>query len=78
MAIITSFRPLPDLQGLPHPTRVECRWKVFAVGATRMLQLDTYGSEGREIPGKVSQTLQLDRERARDLCVVLREAFPDL
>ncbi|MEV0823781.1 hypothetical protein [Nonomuraea rubra] len=42
------------------------------------LQLSTYGSDGRQSEKKVSQTLQLDRERAAVLLNIIKEAFPDL
>ena len=44
----------------------------------RYLQLDTYGSPGRSLPGKVSQSLQFDEAGARRLVELLEEAFPTL
>jgi hypothetical protein len=40
-----------------------------------LLQLSTYGSEEREIPGKTSQTLQFTRESAAQLYRILKEEF---
>ena len=41
-----------------------CGWRVSEREGRRVLQLDTYGAADRKIPGKVSQTLQFDRDRA--------------
>jgi hypothetical protein len=40
-----------------------------------LLQLATYGSDKRKIPGKTSQTLHLDRERAHELRAVIDQVF---
>jgi hypothetical protein len=42
------------------------------------LQLDTYGSQQRVIPGKVSQTIQLDVQSARELKRLLERTFPGI
>lgn len=47
-------------------------------GDKRYLQLDTYGSEDREFPEKISQSLQFDEEGARSLLQFIREVFPRL
>lgn len=61
----------------PHPTEVECGWQVVQTGE-RYLQLSTYGSPQRQSQPKVSQTLQLDAVRARELVGIIRVAFPDI
>jgi len=50
---------------------VVCHWSA----ANDLLQLSTYGSEEREIPGKTSQTLQFTRESAAQLFRILKEEF---
>jgi hypothetical protein len=42
-----------------------------------LLQLATYGSDERKIPGKTSQTLQLERTRALELRDVIERVFPE-
>jgi hypothetical protein len=37
-----------------------------------ILQIDTYGRDSRQVPGKQSQTIQLDREGAEALYNILR------
>ncbi len=44
-------------------------------GEPALLQLSTYGSDQRMSHKKVSQTLQLDRERALELADIIRRAF---
>lgn len=43
-----------------------------------IVQLDTYGSPEREIPNKISQSIQLDVKGARELIGILLETFPEL
>ena len=57
---------------------VECGYSVFESGGQRYLQLDTYGSAERAIPGKTSQSLQLDETGARRLKRLIEETFPGL
>ena len=75
MAIISSFRKLPRTSGRLHRTHVECGYVIFDAGGKRFLQLETYGSDERQIPGKVSQTLQLDEDAAMRLAELIRRAF---
>lgn len=48
---------------------------VQTVDGRKLLQIDTHGSEDREIPGKVSQSLQLDEDAARHLLAILKREF---
>jgi hypothetical protein len=41
-----------------------------------LLQLDTLGSKDRKITGKVSQSIQLDEDAARQLLGFIARAFP--
>jgi len=76
MALITTFEPIgAGARGRVHG-EVECGWAIFDSGGRRYLQLDTYGSQTRAIAGKVSQTLQLDEEGARQLKKLIEQAFP--
>ena len=59
-----------------QPTQVICRYAVSEVApGKRILQIDTAGSDQREIPGKVSQTLQFDEARARLIWELLGREF---
>ena len=77
MALIKSFEPMgATANARVHRTEAECRWVVFESGGKRYLQLNTYGSDAREIPGKVSQTIQLDEASGRSLRRLIDRAFP--
>jgi hypothetical protein len=77
MARVESFVQVNRTGGYRlHPTTVVCGVEVYEVGGRRVIQLDTYGAEDRDIPDKVSQTLQLDEAAARQLVKILQAAFP--
>jgi hypothetical protein len=44
----------------------------------RYLQLDTFGSEDRAFPAKVSQSIQFDEDGARALKALINKTFPHL
>ncbi|OBB25335.1 hypothetical protein A5792_28510 [Mycolicibacterium peregrinum] len=75
MAYIGEFTSVPSSTHSLHKP-VLCGWRTFDVDGTRILQLDTYGSEARQIPGKVSQTIQIDGARAAELVHLIKEIFP--
>jgi hypothetical protein len=61
----------------PHST-CSCGWKVAERDGSKVLQLDTYGSDSRKDQGTVSQSIQLDRLRAQELVSIIRKTFPGL
>ncbi|MGI3169209.1 hypothetical protein ACRARG_08665 [Pseudooceanicola sp. C21-150M6] len=58
-----------------HPTNLKCQIVVGEVAGQKLLQLNTYGSSDRELPGKVSQTLQFGETTAKQLFEILRTEF---
>lgn len=77
MALVSDFTHVPgERQSLHNP--VTCGWKIFDEQGQRILQLDTYGNSARANPGKLSQSLQFDREGAAELLRLLNKAFPGL
>jgi hypothetical protein len=78
MAVIGGFREAETRNDRVHPTVVDCEWQVVRSETVTLLQLTTFGSPDREIPGKASQTLQVDRAGAAVLIDLIRRAFPDL
>jgi hypothetical protein len=58
--------------------KVTCGYRWFDVGADRYMVLETFGSVGRQIPGKVSQSIQLDRAAASVLKALLERGFPGI
>jgi hypothetical protein len=77
MAIIAGFKRVPKSRLSLHPTTTVCEYIEFEAHGERMLQLSTGGSNAREHPGKVSQTLQLDKAAARRLREILDATFAD-
>ena len=75
MALIEKFMPAPKDNNRVHEG-VECGWTRFERKGRVYIQLDTYGSMSRKVPGKVSQSIQLDRDGAIELLRLLRQTFP--
>jgi hypothetical protein len=78
MARIVRFKEIEATgRSRPH-SEVDCGYSFLTATTGRVVQLDTYGSDSREIPGKVSQSFQVDRDGAAQLVAILQRAFPDL
>jgi hypothetical protein len=77
MALITEFTELHKERSHVHGP-VECGYAVFEHDGTRYLQLDTYGSGERQIPGKTSQSIQFDATSAAQLKMLIDETFPGI
>jgi hypothetical protein len=77
MARIKRFFKDSSNIGHKHPTVVDCGYAIVVADGERYLQLNTYGSDARRLPGKTSQTIQLDRGRALELARLLHGAFED-
>jgi hypothetical protein len=77
VALIKRFTRAGKTIGRVHGG-VECGYAIFDADGERYLQLDTYGSAAREIPGKTSQSIQLDSDSAAELKRLIARAFPDL
>lgn len=77
MALIAKFTERRSAS-VGWRSEVECGYAVGEKDGTRVLHLETYGSSSRSIPGKVSQSLEIDEQRAKELVAILRQAFPGL
>ena len=75
MALVRDFVHVSKGGNRVHG-EVECGYLSFASSGRTYLQLDTYGSKGRKIPGKVSQSIQLDADGARELVALIKHTFP--
>ncbi len=60
MAIVRNFVQEEPGRVASH-TEVEAKLRLVQCGDERFLQIDTYGSKNREIPGKISQSLRLTK-----------------
>jgi hypothetical protein len=77
MAIVTRLFPVTkDRVGRAKTT--ECGFCPVELAGTRYLLIESYGADDRKIPGKVSQSLHLDRDRAAELKRVLDQHFPGI
>ena len=78
MALVTLIElGTKDRITVHGPTR--CLYSVVeGTDGQKYLQLDTFGSDTRAIPDKVSQSIQFDRRAARQLLDLLRSTFPNL
>jgi len=77
MAIVSGFEPVVKGR-LGRPKSTSCGYCEAEIDGTRYLLLETYGAADRAIPGKVSQSLHLDRERAAQLKSILERHFPGI
>jgi hypothetical protein len=77
MALITEFTELQKERNQVHGV-VECGYSTFEVEGARYLQLDTFGSTERQIPGKTSQSIQLNERSAAQLKALIERTFPGL
>ena len=74
MAVVIGFqKKQSETEPRLQPTEVVCHWSISLGGG--LLQLDTFGSKKRQVPGKPSQTLQLTVETARELMRILKDEF---
>ena len=74
MALVRKFEVLEGERHQLHD-EVEARYAVFERDGLGFVQINTYGRPDREHPGKLSQSIQLDREGAEALVAILRKAF---
>ena len=54
---------------------IEATYTVFERDGRRFIQLDSYGRDDREIPGKKSQSYQFDEQGAERLYAILKKQF---
>ncbi|OBG64738.1 hypothetical protein [Mycobacterium sp. E3339] len=77
MALISEFQHVGSDRNAVHKP-VLCGWRSFTVDGQTFLQLDTYGSDERQIPNKVSQSIQLGRDGAATLLKLIQDTFGGL
>jgi hypothetical protein len=72
MAIVRTFEPL-DLKANARHTETRGGWSVQGQDGEKFIQINTVGSDEREIPNKVSQTLRLSKEAIEQLAELARK-----
>jgi hypothetical protein len=74
MALIRRFEKKRMDRNSLHE-EIEATYTVFERDGRKLIQVDSYGRDDRAIPGKKSQTFQLDREGAEALFQILKTEF---
>jgi hypothetical protein len=74
MALIKAFEHKSMDRNSIHGG-INATYTTFERDGRKFIQVDNYGSAEREIPGKKSQTFQLDVNYARELFDILRDCF---
>lgn len=74
MALVKKLEVTPKERQRPHgETECQCSW--FTHDGENFIQLDTFGSAGRQDPGKVSQSIQLAKGAALELREIIERVF---
>jgi hypothetical protein len=75
MALVRNFRKGYKERDSIHK-ETECSYYiVYNKKGEKLLQLDTYGSDDRMIPGKVSQSIQFSPDAINKLKEILSKEF---
>src|SRR3954451_19247277 len=74
MALIRQFERKHMERNSVHD-EIQARYTTFEREGRIFIQIDTFGRDSREIPGKKSQTIQLDRDGAFALYSILKQEF---
>lgn len=75
MAVVRRLEHVSLERYTPH-TEVDCTYSIVSdESGQRYLQVDTYGSTERQIPGKKSQSIRFAPEAIDQLKVLLTESF---
>ena len=75
MAIIVKFEREKRASLRTHPTKLVARFIVDTQDDEKIMQINTYGSNDRQMPDKLSQTFQLDSKSARQLWEIIGREF---
>ncbi len=74
MAIVNKLEQI-DLDRDTKHTNVNCTYSIIESDGAKFLQIDTYGSATRKIPGKKNQSIRFDHEAIKQLKKILRSNF---
>ena len=72
MALVKKISYQP-LQAVARHSVVDCTYTVVEADGQKQLELDTYGSSSRAIPGKKSQSLRLTAEALQQLKDIIKQ-----
>lgn len=75
MALIKNLKQR-SLQRHATHSSVEASYSVIEISSGKpLLQIDTFGSAGRKLKGKTSQSIQVDKKCAEQLIRILTKTF---
>ncbi|BCG95028.1 methionyl-tRNA formyltransferase [Mesorhizobium sp. 131-2-1] len=74
MARISDF-VRGTLQRVSLHDPIDATYFTYEMDGRRLLQINTAGRKDREIPNKVSQSIQLDQDSAEQLFAILKDHF---
>jgi hypothetical protein len=76
MAIVRELRLIHLEKDSKHTEASASYSIVREKDGTKLLQIDSYGSTDREVPGKKSQSIRFSTSAIRQLRRILKEEFP--
>ena len=74
MALIRNFELGTMTRNSIHDP-IDATYTIIRTDDRSFVQIDTFGRDSREIPGKKSQTIQLDKNSGLQLIKILKDAF---
>ncbi|SEQ47329.1 hypothetical protein SAMN05216232_2539 [Virgibacillus subterraneus] len=75
MALITNIKRIEKEKNTVHK-QVDTTYSSFLEKNGELyFQIDTYGSNDRQMRGKISQSVQLDKNAAKELIKLLKSEF---
>jgi len=74
MALVRKFEERRMERNSLH-REIGATYSVFGPDDKKILQIDTFGTDDRQIPGKKSQTIQLDEMGAKELYLIMKKHF---
>ena len=74
MALIRNFELGTMTRNSIH-VPIDATYTIIRTDDRSFVQIDTFGRDSREIPGKKSQTIQLDKNSGLQLIKILKDAF---
>ena len=67
MALLEKLEPMQNTNRTSPHKPIKGDYFVFESNGAKFLQINTYGSDGRQIPGKISQTIQFSEDAIKQL-----------
>lgn len=74
MALVRAFSKKERDRSSLHE-EIEATYSRFERDGRVLLQIDTYGRSSRQMPDKISQSIQLDRKGGEALYKILKDSF---